>query len=768
MNTLTLLLIATTLVVAKSAFVRGSSVQLQDQDQDQRHLMEESTCKLFQKCVTFLPSDDHPNGHHEETWVCELSQEDSTRTGVQFVDIVESPSITPTIKSATSGESTLTVTEAIVDTESPRMFIPDSAHVRVGAIETRIEKRRRSLTSGGPSTFGTLNALVVRVIDKNGAEPSLSISKLANDVFEDSVSLSSQTRACSYNKLNIEPFVGATPKNKHISNGVVNVKIDIAIGDNGLDQAAMHAANEQLGDLNDPMFDLIMFCFPQGTPGFVAFAYPNSKYSFYNDQWCGFVSAQMHEVGHNYGLAHSGEVGQGDYDDETGMMGNAKGTDDMSRCYNAQKSWQLGWYEDKTETIDPLEGTGIFDFVLNGVSDYKRNNDALIVLRLEQTSKEADYYVGFNRASGINKDTTEDRNMVTITCKDFGAPDKFGQSTKMYSLNPGERYVINNFNNDRDVEIVFVALENGDAKILVIDEKKVSRPSQHCKKFTIELNTDASPSDSLWYITNSKQDVSVISPVYNQANKRHMQQVCLQMDSQPKLYTFNKHGRGLYKIYDDKNEQIFGQDDPFFVFLVPKDPNPPVPTLPPTASPTAKPTPGPACQEHTVEVKTDGYPGDNSWQLVYKNEKEDEIVVEASPIFEKKGELYKTQVCLHVGKTYEFRFKDSHGDGLCCTHGEGYYRVVNDCSGEVVVESGTNDVIFLQNTHTIDNISVCKAEAEPVKKCKNKMLSRWRFKGNRGKKRSCKFLARKNKCDFETSTGEFVWQLCQKSCNRCD
>lgn len=768
-TTFTLLLIAAALAVANSASIRGSSVQIQSQDQ--RHLMEESTCKLFQKCVTFLATDEHPNGHHEESWVCELSPEDSARTGVQFVDIVESPSIAPSIKTAKTGESTLTVTEAIIDTESPRMYIPESAHVAVkdATAETHTEKRRRSLTSNGPSSMGTLKALVIRIIGSNGAQPSLSTEKLANDVFEDSVSLSSQTKACSYNKLNIEPFIGTTPKNRQISNGVVNVQID-SNSEVGLDQAAMTAANDQLGDLNDPMFDLVMFCFPQGTQGFVAFAYPHSKFSFYNDQWCGFVSAQMHEVGHNLGLAHSGEVGDGAYGDGTGMMGNAQSTDDMSRCYNAQKSYQLGWYEDKVETINPIDGTGIYEFVLNGVSDYEKNNDAIIVLRLEQTSMEQDYYIGFNRASGINKDTTEDRDMVTITSKDFGAPDKYGQSTKIWSLSPGERYVIQNFNNQRDVEIVFVSLENGDAKILIIDEPQVNHPSEHCKKYTIELITDSSPNDSLWYITNSEQDVAVLSPVYKQANKRHLQEVCLPMVEHPKPYTFTKRGRGLYKIYNDKNEEIFDRNDASFILIVPKDPQPPFPTKPPTASPTAKPTPAPPCHMHTIEVKTDDFPSDNSWEIVYKNEFQEEILIQTSPKFELGGHVYMTQVCLNAGKKYEFRFADSHGDGICCNFGKGYYRVVEDCSGKEIVGSGMNNALFETKTHTIDTISECRAETDPGNEetqCRDKKEGRWKYKRNR-KKRTCKFLARKNKCDLKLRSGHYVWQQCQKSCNRCD
>jgi len=81
------------------------------------------------------------------------------------------------------------------------------------------------------------------------------------------------------------------------------------------------AAKDTIGDLDDPMFDLVMICLPPGQSDILAFAFNNSKYSFYNDEWCGYVDAQMHEVGHNLGLAHSGSLEEGEYGDTSGLMG---------------------------------------------------------------------------------------------------------------------------------------------------------------------------------------------------------------------------------------------------------------------------------------------------------------------------------------------------------------------------------------------------------------------------------------------------------------
>jgi hypothetical protein len=310
----------------------------------------------------------------------------------------------------------------------------------------------------------------------NNRAPDASVSKLRDDVFEDAVCLKSQTEACSYGKLKIQPFQGKTPSNFKVKNGVVDVKMDVSIASlnkNSVEMAATKAARGLLGDLDDPMFDLILFCLPPGSGGWLAKAYVSGKTSFYNNA-CSSVAIQMHEVGHNLGLAHSGETNQGEYGDRTGFMGASVGGDDHRMCYNPQKSYQLGWYKDKTKSINPLDGkngkSNEYNFVLNGVSDYmgSNNKNGLIALRLEQTSREQDYYVGFNRDVGITEDISEDANMVTIARKEEGAPEKYGQSTKIASLNRGEKYVIENFNGEqRAVEIAFDSLTNGDAKITV-------------------------------------------------------------------------------------------------------------------------------------------------------------------------------------------------------------------------------------------------------------------------------------------------------------
>ena len=783
-NTFSLLLLAAALVAAHSATIpETSSTQLQEQDERpnrRRHLMQESTCTLFRKCVTYPPTDEHPNGHHKDTWVCELSKEDTRRVGTQFVDVVESPAIADSVVNVTSGKSVMTVSKAFVDTDSPRMYIPEDALIEVNSI-ARTERSRRENRRHLTSNHGTLKTLVIRVSDKNDIGPDLSVSKLKNDIFDDAVSLKTQTDACSYGKLQIEPFKGKTPSNVNINNGIIDVKMDFDIitDDQGMDQAALKAANMLLGDLNDPMFGLVMFCIPPGG-NFVAFAYPNSKYSFYNNEWCGYVSAQMHEVGHNLGLGHSGEVGQGDYGDQTGTMGGAVATDDIQRCYNPQKNFQLGWYDDKTTTINPLDGaTSHREFTLNGISDYDRNNNALIALRLSQISMEQDYYIGFNRAEGINKDTWEDRNMVTIVRKENGGPGEYGLSIKVASLNPGDRHVIENFNEDRSIQIVFVGLNDGNAKILVIDND--DPPPGNCNKYTIKLKTDNKPNENSWYITNPQGWVVAASQPYTKKNTEYVDEVCLPMVGNPKTYTFTvvdesenglccDQGEGFYEAYKENGQKIFSGSNGGFAskdhsIAVPKDPNPPPPTVPPTQPPTLQPTPLPPCIEYTIEVKTDSYPGDNSWEIVGWNGFGDEIDIVQSEEFG-ENELNEKKVCLAEGRTYEFRMKDSYGDGIA---GDGFYKVTNNCNE---VEKERLGGAFDTDTYTIEVKNTCVTVVSPTESpikqpCVNTQKGKFKIPGIK-KKRNCRAHAKNGKCDLLLKPGQYVWQVCRKNCKRCE
>jgi hypothetical protein len=337
------------------------------------------------------------------------------------------------------------------------MYIPEDGHVEV---RENIEIRRKLEATGSYET------LVIRLSDRNNVQPSVSVSQLEGKMFDNDISLKNQMEACSHGKLKIDPFKGKTSTNLNVENGVVDVKMDFNCvnGANGMASAAMNAAAEKIGSLWS--YDLVMFCLPPGS-NYQAFAFTNCGYSFFSDEWCGSVSTQMEEIGTNLGLGFS-YMDNWYANDETGFMGSSKGLDEERMCYNPQKNYQLGWYSDKAKSIDPLDGNGKHDLVLNGVEDYDRKNDASVVVRLAQSSKVQDYYVGFNRAKGVNADTREDRDMVTIVRKEEGCgASEYGDSYKVASLEPGQEHVIEKFNGEEDVTVRFVQSRKGNAKVSI-------------------------------------------------------------------------------------------------------------------------------------------------------------------------------------------------------------------------------------------------------------------------------------------------------------
>ena len=96
-------------------------------------------------------------------------------------------------------------------------------------------------------------------------------------------------------------------------------------------------------------------------------------------------------------------------------MGNGALTDDPKLCYNAAKSWQLGWYHERRQSLDFTSSRGLFIGQLVGVDNYQDTNEngKYVNLQIVHPSSEA-LYVGFNLATGINADTVEAQNQVTV------------------------------------------------------------------------------------------------------------------------------------------------------------------------------------------------------------------------------------------------------------------------------------------------------------------------------------------------------------------
>ena len=144
-----------------------------------------------------------------------------------------------------------------------------------------------------------------------------------------------------------------------------------------------------------------------GHTGWSGYGIINGYVTMYNDDWCTKTSIQMHEIGHNLGLRHSRENGS-EYADTTGMMGHSYNDDDGPiMCFNTAKNWELGWYETKHLTINPLVQK-FWEGKLIGYPNYKDPNapvDSSVIVKIEGHNK--NYFVGFNLRAGINRQNQE-------------------------------------------------------------------------------------------------------------------------------------------------------------------------------------------------------------------------------------------------------------------------------------------------------------------------------------------------------------------------
>jgi hypothetical protein len=85
----------------------------------------------------------------------------------------------------------------------------------------------------------------------------------------------------------------------------------------------------------------------------------------------------------------------------------------------------------------------------------------------------------------------------------------------------------------------------------------------------------------------------------------------------------------------------------------------------------------------TVEILTDEYPEETTWELVNAN---NQVIATGGP-YAQQSTLYTTEVCAPNDACYTFIIYDSFGDGICCQYGDGNYQVL-DAQGSVVADGG--------------------------------------------------------------------------------
>jgi hypothetical protein len=257
---------------------------------------------------------------------------------------------------------------------------------------------------------GTLSVLVLR-ISTNDATPSLSADEFHKLIFDDEVSLQKQYAACSFGKLNLVPT----------EYGVLDLYINATAEGTApisLVSKANHALKAQLNIARTTYAsDLLLMIMPPGTGDWAAFSGVGHPRSVYNDLWGGYSSSLLHEVGHGLGLSHANEDGK-DYTDYTSYMSAGhKETNWPAKSFNAQNHWDLGWYEDRSASVDPFAAPYLLKIA--AFVDYdKTQQSEYVVVQVGDN-----LYMQYNRAKGFNRDTEEKADMLTLSTKTDGGTD---------------------------------------------------------------------------------------------------------------------------------------------------------------------------------------------------------------------------------------------------------------------------------------------------------------------------------------------------------
>ena len=319
---------------------------------------------------------------------------------------------------------------------------------------TILGKNRRFLTPAYQN-MGTSKVLVLR-IQYLDYYPNVTADDLRGQIFglgpnlNVEVNVRRQMKHCSFGKLTLRPadiipiykrslgsspivqgvaemhITKAVPSSRNSARALENVVIDRMVEWYGQDYIKEHVNHIMLVFPDVP--DVLKF----ENDNYLAYAMVRGKLSVYNNYWSVSISSVMHELGHNLNLAHAGEHLSA-YGDKTGYMGfGLQKSDYLRSCYNAQKHWFLGWYQDRSRTLvvptlsslitrgnqsDLKNDTELLPWtsVLAAFVDYDAASiQQLVILQIETDNQDSRYYLQYNRAKKFNRDTREYRDQVVI------------------------------------------------------------------------------------------------------------------------------------------------------------------------------------------------------------------------------------------------------------------------------------------------------------------------------------------------------------------
>lgn len=373
------------------------------------------------------------------------------------------------------------------------------------------------------STTGTKKVVIVRVSNDSSNDSktiSSSPAQIMDDFFYDENNLAAVYKACSNGQLTFVPAWGKdTVKQwdkvakKQTTTGVVNIQPPNNICNMNWRDAGNYALSQMSNKSYWATHKVIILpdCVDFG--GAAAWGETPGDTTWYKAQYANYPVTQVHEMGHNLGLRHSGR-GNDAYGDGTGYMSAmVPWSDEGARmCFNPAKLWYLGWYSAYHHAINPLTNAYIGNLVpIDDVANKKWLVSAQdVVLKVQSNN---DYvFIAYNRAKGANAQVVHEANNVVITQQQ----GQFSESLFEGSISSTDTtHTINNWGNSGqqlviklcDINTTWQSNAYDYAKIIVyvngktnIDCNGNSSSATANDAFTSSSsNTSKCPLDDTWY-----------------------------------------------------------------------------------------------------------------------------------------------------------------------------------------------------------------------------------------------------------------------------
>ena len=403
-------------------------------------------------------------------------------------------------------------------------------------------------------------------------------------------------------------------------------------------------------------------------------------------------------------------------------------------CFNAAKSWELGWYAEKSTKIDPKNKITLN---LDAFVDYDSVPSNEYVLLKIGTK-----YVIYNRQKGINSQTQEFPDRVTITEQ----ARENDLSLAVGQLDPGQKYSLTYEGATAVIEMCSTEYSGG------IDKAKISIYMQSDGSGCSNPAGGQPPTPQIPApipITSAPTQTSAPDPTPDPTLRP-----TLAPTRSPSPYPTPN-----LSLSPTPGPTTEPTPAPIPITSAPTPYPIPDPTLPPTPRPTTEPTPGPipittaptpyptpdptlpptpgptkkpkndekgkgkekgkkktqttaqessqACGRGEMEVvitlKTDNKPDETSWSF----QRRQGYHIGSGEGYTKKFKNFVYRYCVPDDQTYEFHLSDSGGDGIEGSNGHGFYTIA--VNGETYSEGGTfgfEEVVYIQGG--------CQSDSEKV------------------------------------------------------